>query len=666
MRSTFRSLSVLALLVVSTAVLQAVPKSSLDEKIDALDAIHHFNEVRVSPDGKRIAWVESHEEGGRGSTDNPAIRVATLGSKENPCRISAGDGAAYAGRDLAWSRDSRRLAFLSDKESPGQFELYVADLSDHTARRLTDLHGFLSSPAWSPDGGTVAMLFIENAPRDADPLAPMTPPSGVMEQQTFEQRLTTVDVASGRVRQVSPADLYIYEYDWSPDGKKFAATAAHGAGDANWWVAQITAIDIATGDTQFLCKPPFQIAQPHWSPDGKTIAFIGGIMSDEGSTGGEIYAIPASGGKVRDLTPGMQASASTLAWLPSPEKILFTEQIDGSIGIATVDPHSGTIATLWPGPGMLPSGGTWGSGISFSSDGKTSALVRHSLQQPPEIWAGRTGAWKEITQGNAGVHPAWGKSESIHWWSDGMKIQGWLLYPVDYDPSKRYPMVVSVHGGPAAADRPSWPNSFFSLALLSPEGYFVLYPNPRGSFGRGRAFAEANVRDFGHGDFRDILAGVDFVVKTLPVDDNRIGIAGWSYGGYMSMWAVSQTNRFRAAVAGAGIANWQSYYGQNDIGQWMIPYFGASVYDDPAIYARSSPITFIKNVKTPTLVLVGDSDGECPAAQSIEFWRALKTLGVETQLVIYPNEGHAVGNPEHVRDTTKRTIEWFNRHLKQQ
>jgi dipeptidyl aminopeptidase/acylaminoacyl peptidase len=189
-------------------------------------------------------------------------------------------------------------------------------------------------------------------------------------------------------------------------------------------------------------------------------------------------------------------------------------------------------------------------------------------------------------------------------------------------------------------------------------------PNPRGSYGQGEAFTRGNVKDFGYGDLRDILAGVDTVVKTLPVDNDRIGIAGWSYGGYMTMWAVTQTNRFRAAVSGAGLSNFQSYYGENDIDQWMIPYFGASVYDDPAVYARSSPINFIKNVKTPTLVVVGERDGEVPAPQSREFWHALKALGVETQFVVYEGEGHAILNPEHRQDIQQRMTAWFDRFLK--
>ena len=229
---------------------------------------------------------------------------------------------------------------------------------------------------------------------------------------------------------------------------------------------------------------------------------------------------------------------------------------------------------------------------------------------------------------------------------------------------RRYPLLVEVHGGPGAMARPSWPNSLFDFTLFSHYGYFVLRPNPRGSFGQGETFTRGNVKDFGYGDLRDILAGVDYVVKHFPVDNDRVGIGGWSYGGYMTMWAVTQTHRFRAGVSGAGIANWQSYYGENDIDQWMIPFFGASVYDDPAVYSKSSPINFIKNVKTPTLILVGDRDGECPTPQSFEFWHALETLGVENQFVVYSNEGHMIYDPAHRHDIMQRTLEWYDRHLK--
>ena len=649
----------LALGIAGAATCFAAHKSSIDDALDSLYAVRNFKQVAISPDGKEVAWVESLAGG------SSAIYVATPGSSEQPRRISAGDGnTEYAEHDIAWSPDSRKLAFLSDKEGSQQLQLYVWEFTGHSVHQLTRLAGFLASPSWSPDGRQIALLFTENAPRAAGPLEPMTPPSGLIEQHIYEQRLAMVDSASGQVRQVSPADLYIYEYDWSPDGKSFVATAAHGAGDANWWVAQLCTIAIASGEVRYVYKPRLQIAQPHWSPDGTTIAFIEGLMSDEGSTGGDIYAVSAGGGEARDLTRGLRASAATLTWLSSPERILFTEQIDGASGIATVDAREGKVETLWRGLESISTGSAWDFGISLATDGKSCALVRQSFQEPPEIWAGEIGAWKQVTHLNGNLRPDWGKSESIHWTSDGMEIQSWLLYPVNYDPSKRYPMVVSVHGGPGAAEKPGWPGPFFDLALLSEEGYFVFFPNPRGSFGEGEAFTAANVKDFGYGDFRDILAGVDQVVRTLPVDDQRVGIAGWSYGGYMTMWAVTRTNRFHAAVAGAGIANWQSYYGENDIDQWMIPFFGASVYDDTQVYARSSPITFIKNARTPTLILVGDRDGECPAPQSFEFWHALRTGGVASQLVVYPDEGHMIWQPAHQRDVTKRMVQWFDQHLK--
>jgi dipeptidyl aminopeptidase/acylaminoacyl peptidase len=241
-------------------------------------------------------------------------------------------------------------------------------------------------------------------------------------------------------------------------------------------------------------------------------------------------------------------------------------------------------------------------------------------------------------------------------------VQGWLLAPAHVESGKRYPIVVWVHGGPASAVLSAWPSPI--AAFLSMKGFYVLYPNFRGSYGNGEAFTQANVKDFGGGDLRDMLRGVDAAAAASQADANRAGMWGWSYGGFMSMFAVTQTDRFKAAVAGAGIANWQSYYGQNDIDQWMIPYFGASVYDDPAPYARASAIHFIKNAKTPTLVLVGERDGECPAPQSFEFWHALKSLGVQTKLVVYADEGHRIVKPEHKRDIARRVAGWFDEYLK--
>ena len=660
-RILFAHLAFLLATLVCTAASQ---KSSVDAVLDSLSAVHGFREVAISPDGQRVAWVETLPEANGAPSGNSAIVVTSLASPSAAGRrITAGSGGPYEEHDIAWAPDSRELAFLSNAQTPDQLQLYVASVTGGPARRLTSLTGSLDAPGWSPDGNTLALLFTENAPRAPGPLEPMTPPSGVIGGKVYEQRLTTVDVATGRIRQLSPADLYVYEYDWSPEGKQFVATAAHGAGDGNWYVAEIYTIDAASGETKSLYKPPYQIAAPRWSPDGKNVAFIGGLMSDEGSIGGDVFLLPATGGEARNLTPGFKASASWLAWRPGGDEILMLESLDGASGIATLGVRSGQITPLWSGPETL-SLGWWNFALSLARDGKSCALLRESFSEPPEIWAGPVGAWRQVTNSNREAHASGGKVESIHWSNDGFQVQGWLTYPRDYDPTRHYPLVVEVHGGPGAMARPTWPSTLFDFTVLSHEGYFVLRPNPRGSFGQGEAFTRANVKDFGYGDLRDILAGVDFVVKNLPVENERVGIGGWSYGGFMTMWAVTQTHRFHAAVAGAGIANWQSYYGENDLDQWMIPFFGASVYDDPAVYAKSSPLNFIKNVKTPTLILVGDRDGECPIPQSFEFWHALETLGIENEFVVYSNEGHLIFDPEHRRDIMRRTVEWYDRHLK--
>ncbi len=612
---------------------------------------HRFREVAISPNGNRLAWVVPMD--GESET---AVYLQDLKSPSSTLqRISAAPGKSGNEHDVAWSSDSKRVAFLSDAESSGQSELYIADADGGSVRKLTSLKGYLSDPAWSPDGKSIAILFTEDAPREAGPLEPMTPETGVIESKIFEQRLTVVDLASGNVRQLSPPDMYVYEYDWSPDGKSFAAIAARGDGDSNWYVAQIYTLGIADAKLTAVYKPHWQIAKPRWSPDGKNIAFIEGLMSDEGVTGGDIFVIPASGENAQNVTPGIAASPNGIFW-KSANKILFTENIDGESGISEVDVSTGNISKLWSGPESLS--------VSFSADRENSAAVRSSPAHPPEVWVGAAGHWRQLTHDNDDIKPEWGEMKSLHWMNDGMRIQGWLLYPRDYDSSHRYPMVVVAHGGPASMVHASWPSRGFNTFKLSAHGYFVLYPNPRGSYGEGEKFTQGNIKDFGYGDFRDIMAGVDEVVKTLPVDNQRIGITGWSYGGYMTMWAVTQTNRFAAAVSGAGLSDWLSYYGENDIDEWMIPYFGASVYDDPAIYAKSAPITFIKNVKTPTLVLVGDRDGEVPEPQSREFWHALKTFGVPTEFVVYPGEGHAISQPAHQRDIMERMIGWFDRYLK--
>jgi len=293
---------------------------------------------------------------------------------------------------------------------------------------------------------------------------------------------------------------------------------------------------------------------------------------------------------------------------------------------------------------------------------KVEASVHESYAHAPEIQIGAGGQWRDLTHRNQHLQSN-ASARSLQWRNEGHTIQGWLLMPAQRPAGNaKLPMIVIVHGGPAAAHRPRFIGQGLLRVLLD-RGYALLLPNPRGSFGQGEAFAQANAQDFGGGDLRDILAGVDAAVQAEPIDAERLGIAGHSYGGFMTMWTVTQTNRFKAAVAGAGIANWQSYYGQNGISEWMPPYFGATVYEDPAVYAKSSPINFIRQVRTPTFAYVGAADIECPPAQTQEFGRALQILGVPASTVIYPGEGHGFRRPATVADIERRTLAWFDRYL---
>jgi len=645
---------------------QGAAPADLDNVLRTLFAAHNFEQAAISPDGNSIAWVEDvHSKNGvvSGST---VIYVKNLKSGAPPRRIGAGVAdSLHAENDVSWSPDGQKIAFLSDAAKKGQQQLYVTNAAGGSAKMLTSVKGFLSTPGWSPDGKTIAILFTENATRASGPLVAETPETGEIKDSFFEQRLALLDLATGKLSQITPADTYIYEYQWSPDGKRFIVSSALGNGDNNWWIAELSTLDPATGLMKSIYKPKLEIANPVWSPDGKQIAFIEGLMSDEGLTGGDIHIISSDGGDAKNLTKDMKASAAWLDWL-SDKIILFSEFTGGNSAIAALDPSNGKIEQRWSGEGAFSSAGVFGFPFSAAKDGQTIAGIYRSYSHAPEVAliTGESPTPTPVTTRNATLKPAWGEAKSITWKNDGYEVQGWLLYPRDFDPNRKYPLVVYVHGGPSHISLSHWPGSHDFSSGLAGMGYFVLSPNPRGSFGQGEAFARANVKDFGYGDFKDIMAGVDEAIRVAPIDSDRLGIAGWSYGGFMTMWAVTQTNRFKAAMAGAGLANWQSYYGENLIDQWMIPFFGKSVYDDPEIYAKSSPINFIKKVKTPTLILVGDSDGEVPAPQSYEFWHALKTLGVETQFVVYEHEGHLFANPKHQRDVIARTLAWFDAHLK--
>ena len=621
--------------------------------IDALPHAKKIDQVALSPDGLQVAYIV----GGQLSV------VPAAGGSARAITVPGN----LALRESTWSRDSRQLAFLADL--PGDLpaaQVWTVSADGSNPAKHAELKGFVQDPRFAPDSSKLAVLFIEGLPRAAGPLQPMTPLAGVIDQKIFEARITTIDLTSNtnsnsnsnNVNQITPDDVYVYEYDWTPDSRAWTAISAHGSGDSNWWIARLHMVNAQTGEMREIYKPKLQLANPRVSPDGKYIAFIEGIMSDAGLTGGEINVVPVAGGAARNLTPESKTSPSALAWMAA-DQIVFAENADGNSSFASISTQGGSAKPIWSGEELdgLTSD-AWVPSASFSRDGSAAAIAKQSGTTAPEVWAGPIGSWKELTTMNATAKPTWGEIRSVHWNNGSTRVQGWLMLPKAYDSAKSYPLVVNVHGGPSWACTSHWDEE--EMGPQSAMGYFVLCPNPRGSYGQGEAFTQGNVKDFGGGDFLDIMTGIDALSRQYPIDPKRLGIRGHSYGGYMVMWAETQTPRFAAAVTGAGLSNWLSYYGVNDIDEWMIPFFGASIYDDPAVYAKSDPMHFVKAVKTPTLILVGDRDGEVPMEQSVEWWHALNTFGVPNKLVVYPEEGHLFIKPADARDYTLRTLDWFD------
>jgi dipeptidyl aminopeptidase/acylaminoacyl peptidase len=630
--------------------------------------------VALSPDGATVAWTIGDGKGF-------ALHLTPLAHPNTAADkiVSPINAGPCFNTSPVWSPDSKTIAYTSTcttentaKSGDAQSQIFLYSVATGQSRQLTHITGIFQAPVWAPDGKSLAFLFVENATRESSPLAAITPWSGVIGEDGIEvQRVYSVDAITGQGAWLTPTTLHAYEFDFAPDSKHIAFTAANPPGDNNWWIAKLFTIAITANAAPQVAFDPnttttamhgLQMALPRFSPDGKRIAFIGGLMSDEGSNGGDVWVVTPKNddNTAQDITPDIDGSPSFEIWL-TKDTLGLVENRRGHTLLATYDANKQAMVpgrVLDFGEVILGGFGLGGDApLSVSRNGVL-AFVKSGHETPAELWAGPGAALRQITDLNNPNAPH-AHIESVEWTNEGFHVQGWLTYPSNYDPTRKYPVLVQVHGGPSAAVPTGWGRS-----LLAELGFFEFEPNPRGSFGQGEKFTAANRKDFGYGDLRDILSGLDAVEKQVPaIDSNREAITGWSYGGFMTMFAVTQTNRFKAAIAGAGNPNWQSYYGENSIDQWMLPFFGKTVYDDPAVYAKSSAINFIHNVKTPTLVLVGDRDGEVPAPQSFEFWHALRALGVKTQLVVYPNEGHLFENPDHIRDRSERVLQWLNTYM---
>jgi dipeptidyl aminopeptidase/acylaminoacyl peptidase len=677
------------------------PLSALDADVDhQLERMGHAARtparIALSPDGAWLAWSLPDASGTTlhvSETANPKhdIAVAPVSTDGNNCSSDT----------PSWSPDNETLAFTAlcpasgpsggvEAGSRPQPEIFLWSRKSEAVRQLTHLKGGLSNLAWSSDGKSLLFLFIENATRDPGYGDPAKPLAGVIDQDGLEfSRLYLADAATGQSAFLTPDTMHVYEFGLASRSREIVFLAAPPPGEASWPQARLymvstpeTTAAVAHIQPRLLLNlqtmpgplHAMQMAIPRLSPDGRRVAFICGLMSDPVLYGGDLCVADTqeSAGDAApvDATPGLNGSVQYEQWITN-EAISFVENHNGHTLLVDWDVkgHQPSRNALDLGEATVSGGGPKGpagpviADVSYAPEREAMAFQMQGHSIPPEVYTVSDGKLKQFTHLNDGLQSPT-HTISVEWENEGFKVQGWLSFPANYDPKKTYPLLVEPHGGPEWSISSRWDgDAWRGISSFWPGmGYFLFLPNPRGSYGQGEVFTAANRRDLGYGDLRDILKGIDTIEAKYPIDKSREGLLGWSYGGCMTMFGVTQTQRFHAAVAGAGISDYTSFYGETFFTTFTLSLFGGTPYDDPAIYTRLSATTFIKQAKTPTLVVVGERDQGSTPEQSLEFWRGLRTVSTPTQLVVYPGEGHNF-NKKDSNDTLRRSAEWFAKYM---
>ncbi|GLC24247.1 S9 family peptidase [Roseisolibacter agri] len=613
---------------------------------------------QLSPDGQWIAYVVSVTDTVENAVDSDVWLVRTDGSA--PARrlttSKKSDGSPR------WSPDGRRLAFVSAREERPQ--IFVLDPNGGEAERLTDAKTAVSAFQWSPDGRRIAYVAARTPTADEERRQKAKDDAIVVDSLFPHTRLWILDVAERKARELVQGDFSVGDPQWSPDGRQLAyvVTPTPKADDGSKSDVWVVAAD-GSAQPRKLTDNPGSDASPRWSPDGQSIAFLtrAGTSADVGML--RLAVMPAAGGASRVVTaPDFAYQPSDPSWSRDGRTLRFEANTRTTGNVFTVPASGGT-------PRALFTDAAWLGDADVSDDGATIALLRSDLRTPPDVHVARVGARgatapRRLTDHNPQVRTlAIGRTETLRYRGhDGLEVEGLVIYPADFKPGQRYPLVTQVHGGPAGAWLDRFPSNYGSYAhVWTGRGWIVFQPNPRGSTGYGEAFLRANIRDWGNGDYRDIQIGIDSLVARGVADPQRLAQAGWSYGGYMTAWTLTQTQRFKAVMVGAGLTNMESMYGTNDIPSTLDGYFGGTPYDNVEEYRKRSAMTFIKQAKTPTLILHGQQDMRVPTGQAQELYLGLKRNGVPVSLVFYPREGHGLGEPRHQLDKMRRELAWMTR-----
>ena len=631
---------------------------------ERLVAVRTPGELAVAPDGRQVVFTLRSTVADRGSFQPSDLWLLDA----NDVLTQLTDGA-WSDSGAAWSPDGTRLAFLSDRASPGHALPYTMTRGGEPTVAST-LRGSAEAVAWSADGTSLLVLAADAGLYGLDFSARAVLWASLDRLEVHRpgdawRRLFRIDLATGDTTEVGPPSISVWEFDWDGEDTVVALVSDDPRG-SGWYHSRVVALDLAARSERVLYRPTWQVEGLALSPGGARIAVVEGYSSDPGLVSGSIKVIDLAAGTTSDPWPGLE-SVGLASWCDDDSLWYARGESTGTAaGRVWLDGHR---EEVWSGPAFI--GGNVVKPqvvVATSADRVTTVWTTHEAHGvPPEIarYDPAAADWARVTAFNAALvgDVAWPDARTLRWTApDGLEIEGWLMTPAGAEGP--LPLVVAVHGGPTWCWNAYFSDSEPNGVVLADAGFAVLLPNPRGSAGRGHAFAQGVIGDPGGTDFADIMAGVDACIELGVADPERLGIAGLSYGGYMAGWAVGQTTRFGAAVAMSVVADYRSFHLTSEVAAFdeMIL---AGRWDDPAgAYTDRSPVVHAHRCRTPTLVTAGALDRCTPVEQGRQLYSAIAASGTETELLVYPREGHVNVERAHALDQIRRTTAWFDRYLR--